>query len=84
MRPLGTLDSDFPPYHQGKFLFFSTGPQRALTVTVTGGAAAAREPRSRAAGRTDKNRGALFAGEPQRRTVVVFRCAQPVAARVSA
>jgi hypothetical protein len=39
MRPLGTLDSDFPPYHQGKFLFFSTEPRRALTVTGTSGAA---------------------------------------------
>jgi hypothetical protein len=33
MRRLGTVDFDFPPYHQGKFLFFSTPSWRALTVT---------------------------------------------------
>src|SRR5580658_7056471 len=66
MRPLGTLDSDFPPYHQGKFLFFSTTPRRALTVTGTSGAATGRAPRSRAACRARKIRAALFAVEPWR------------------
>jgi hypothetical protein len=45
MRPLGTADSDFPPYHQdhqGKFLFFSTWPRQALTVAGRGDAAAGR------------------------------------------
>jgi hypothetical protein len=36
---LETLDPDFPPYHQDKFLFFSTRQRRPLTVTGTGGAA---------------------------------------------